>query len=79
MGRVQTLRPAKGASIRHSHFAGRLRDWWTNETVAAFEEKAQCIAKQYSKYYIVGPDGKKEHINGNVSVAVAGRGDEADR
>ncbi|GFZ45763.1 hypothetical protein JCM24511_03493 [Saitozyma sp. JCM 24511] len=47
---------------------GRLRDWWTNETVAAFEEKAQCIAKQYSKYYIVGPDGKKEHINGNVSL-----------
>lgn len=68
-------RGKKGIDSSLTSFAGRLRDWWTNETVAAFEEKAQCIAKQYSKYYIVGPDGKKEHINGNVSAAVAGRGD----
>jgi endothelin-converting enzyme len=46
---------------------GRLRDWWTNTTVAAFEERAQCVAKQYSKYYVLDPNGKKVLVNGNVS------------
>lgn len=46
---------------------GRLRDWWTNTTVKAFKEKAQCLARQYSNYTIEGPDGKPVHINGNVS------------
>lgn len=47
---------------------GRLRDWWTNKTVAAFEERAQCIAKQYSQYYVLDAEGNKVHVNGNVSI-----------
>ena len=47
--------------------AGRLRDWWTNSTVKAFDERAQCIAKQYSKYYVLDGEGKKVFVNGNVS------------
>ncbi|GHJ86140.1 hypothetical protein NliqN6_2542 [Naganishia liquefaciens] len=46
---------------------GRLRDWWTNTTVKAFKEKAQCLARQYSNYTIEGPDGKPVHINGNLT------------
>jgi endothelin-converting enzyme len=46
---------------------GRLRDWWTNSTVKAFKEKAQCVARQYSKYSIPGPDGKPVFINGNLT------------
>jgi len=46
---------------------GRLRDWWTNSTVKAFKEKAQCVARQYSKYSIPGPDGKPVYINGNLT------------
>lgn len=46
---------------------GRLREWWTKNTTQAFEERAQCIARQYSKYTVVGPDGKEVHVNGNVS------------
>jgi endothelin-converting enzyme len=46
---------------------GRLRDWWTNSTVEAFEERAQCIARQYSKYYVLDAEGKKAYVNGNVS------------
>lgn len=46
---------------------GRLRDWWTNSTVAKFNEKAQCVAKTYSRYTIPGPDGKPVHINGNLT------------
>lgn len=46
---------------------GRLREWWTNTTVKAFEERAQCVAKQYSKYYVYDEAGNKVHVNGNVS------------
>jgi len=46
---------------------GRLRDWWTNSTVKAFQERAQCVAKQYSKYYVYDEAGQKVYINGNVS------------
>ena len=49
---------------------GRLRDWWTNSTVNAFEERAQCVAEQYSKYYVSGPDGKKVYVNGNVRSSI---------
>jgi hypothetical protein len=44
-----------------------LRDWWTNSTVKAFDERAQCIARQYSKYYVLDAEGKKVFVNGNVS------------
>jgi hypothetical protein len=44
-----------------------LRDWWTNSTVKAFDERAQCIARQYSKYYVLDGEGKKVYVNGNVS------------
>ncbi len=46
---------------------GRLRDWWTNSTVKAFEEGARCIARQYSKYYIYDAEGKKVYVNGNLT------------
>lgn len=45
---------------------GRLRDWWTNSTVKAFEERAQCVAKQYSQYYVLDAEGNKVFVNGNV-------------
>ena len=32
---------------------GNLKDWWTKEDAAAFEERAQCIVDQYSQYTIV--------------------------
>lgn len=46
---------------------GRLRDWWTKQTVKDFEERAQCVAKQYSKYYVFDAEGNKVFVNGNVS------------
>jgi endothelin-converting enzyme len=46
---------------------GRLRQWWTNSTVEAFEERAQCVSKQYSQYYVLDAQGNKVHVNGNVS------------
>lgn len=44
-----------------------MRDWWTNSTVKAFKEKAQCVAHQYSNYSIPGPDGKPVYVNGNLT------------
>lgn len=57
---------------------GRLREWWTNSTVKAFEERAQCIARQYSKYYVLDAEGNKVYVNGNVSVPYTVESDSAD-
>jgi len=32
---------------------GNLRDWWTAEDAAAFEERAQCIRDQYASYRVI--------------------------
>jgi endothelin-converting enzyme/putative endopeptidase len=32
---------------------GNLRDWWTAEDAAAFEERAQCIRDQYAGYWVI--------------------------
>jgi len=32
---------------------GNLREWWTKEDGAAFEQRAQCIVDQYAQYTIV--------------------------
>jgi len=41
----------------------RLRDWWDAETIAEFEERAQCIARLYNKFEIVGT-----HVRGNKTL-----------
>lgn len=42
---------------------GRLEDWWTNATTAAFEKKSQCIIDQYAQYSVKDPKGEELHIN----------------
>jgi endothelin-converting enzyme/putative endopeptidase len=32
---------------------GNLRDWWTKEDAAAFQERARCVADQYAQYTVV--------------------------
>jgi predicted metalloendopeptidase len=47
-----------GCSVHTSHSHpgrlydkhGNVREWWDNETIAKFEDKATCIEKQYSEY-----------------------------
>ncbi|CDZ96882.1 M13 family peptidase [Phaffia rhodozyma] len=46
-------------------YEGRYRQWWTNSTVDAFRERAQCIAKQYSEYYVLDAEGHKVYVKGN--------------
>jgi putative endopeptidase len=44
--------------------AGNLRDWWTAADGKAYEERASCVAEQYSGY-TVAPDTK---INGRLTL-----------
>ncbi|KAG0276183.1 hypothetical protein BGZ95_007864 [Linnemannia exigua] len=41
-----------------SHFdsIGTLVNWWTNATLIAFNDKAQCFVDQYGNFTIKGPD-----------------------
>ncbi len=43
---------------------GNLKDWWTQEVGAIFDQKAQCIVDQYSSY-VVADD---VHINGKLTL-----------
>ena len=53
---------------RHYDQNGNYTDWWTNKTVAAFKDRAECFVKQYSNYSIEGPDGKPLHVNGRLTL-----------
>jgi putative endopeptidase len=43
---------------------GNLRDWWTSGDGQAFEQRAACVADQYSSYVVAGDT----HINGRLTL-----------
>lgn len=43
---------------------GNLRDWWTAEDAKAFEDRATCVADQYSAYPVAGD----AHVNGRLTL-----------
>ncbi|KKA29391.1 hypothetical protein TD95_003846 [Thielaviopsis punctulata] len=54
---------------RHYDQNGNYTDWWTEETVEAFTDKAQCFIDQYSKYTVPGPrEGEELHVNGRLTL-----------
>ena len=53
---------------RHYDQNGNFTDWWTNSTVAAFKERADCFVKQYSNFSIPGPDGEPLYVNGKLTL-----------
>ncbi|KAF8580903.1 zincin [Ramaria rubella] len=42
---------------------GKLREWWTNTTSKAFEERRECISRQYSNYTVKDGKGGQIHVN----------------
>jgi endothelin-converting enzyme/putative endopeptidase len=42
---------------------GNLRDWWTKEDAAAFEQRAECVVDQYAQYVVVDDI----HINSKLT------------
>jgi endothelin-converting enzyme len=53
---------------RHYDQNGNFTDWWTPETVAAFEKRADCFVDQYANYTIPGTDDKPLHVNGRLTL-----------
>lgn len=53
---------------RHYDQNGNYTDWWTNSTVAGFQDRADCFVEQYHNYSIPGPDGKPLHVNGKLTL-----------
>jgi endothelin-converting enzyme/putative endopeptidase len=43
---------------------GNLRDWWTAADGKAYEERASCVADQYSGYTVAGDT----HVNGRLTL-----------
>ncbi|CAO3591515.1 unnamed protein product [Absidia cylindrospora] len=53
---------------RHYDGNGRLVEWWTNSTSAAFDEKADCFVKQYSNFTMDAGHGEKIHVKGKQTL-----------
>jgi putative endopeptidase len=49
---------------------GNLTDWWTDADAKAFEERASCVADQYSGYSPVNDPktGQPAHLNGRLTL-----------
>ena len=47
---------------------GNLKDWWTPADAKAFEERADCTAKEYSSFVAVKDDKGEVHLNGRLTL-----------
>ncbi|KAF9358809.1 hypothetical protein BGX34_008758 [Mortierella sp. NVP85] len=47
---------------------GRYRNWWSNSSVEAFNGRATCFVRQYSKFAMTGPDGKEHAVDGQLTL-----------
>ncbi|RIB08192.1 hypothetical protein C2G38_2111750 [Gigaspora rosea] len=48
--------------------SGRLIQWWTNNTIENFKEKAECFVKQYSQYTVNDSNGDPINLNGRLTL-----------
>lgn len=53
---------------RHYDQNGNYSDWWTEDTVKGFQKRADCFVEQYEQFEVEGPDGKKVHVNGKLTL-----------
>lgn len=53
---------------RHYDQNGNYTDWWSNATVDAFKERAECFVNQYANFSVPGIDGKPLHVNGRLTL-----------
>ncbi|KAK7193250.1 hypothetical protein DPSP01_008151 [Paraphaeosphaeria sporulosa] len=53
---------------RHYDQIGNYTDWWSNETVKAFQKRAECFVEQYANFTVPGPDDKPLHVNGRLTL-----------
>ncbi|KAL9101289.1 MAG: hypothetical protein Q9163_003441, partial [Psora crenata] len=53
---------------RHYDETGNFTDWWDDDTVQAFREKAQCFIDQYEDFTVANPSGEPLHVNGRLTL-----------
>ena len=53
---------------RHYDETGNFTQWWNNETIHAFKEKAQCFIDQYHEFTVPGPGDEPLHVNGRLTL-----------
>ncbi|KAF1343659.1 peptidase family M13 [Lizonia empirigonia] len=53
---------------RHYNQNGNYTDWWSNSTVDAFKEQAECFVSQYANFSVPGNDDKPLHVNGRLTL-----------
>ncbi|KAF1319785.1 Neprolysin cd1, peptidase family m13, neutral zinc metallopeptidase, partial [Globisporangium splendens] len=48
---------------------GNQKSWWTSETSAEFDTRAQCLKDEYSSFVVNGEDGSPlANVNGNLTI-----------
>ena len=62
------LSHAFDSSGRHYSPNGTFTDWWNNQTVQSFKEKAQCFVDQYHEFTVPGLDDEPLHVNGRLTL-----------
>lgn len=54
---------------RHYDETGNYTEWWDDDTIASFKEKAQCFIEQYHNFTVPAPDGGDEiPVNGRLTL-----------
>ncbi|KAK1975874.1 peptidase family M13 [Colletotrichum cereale] len=53
---------------RHFDQNGNYTDWWSDATIKAFEERAECFVDQYHNFTVPGPDDEPLHVNGRLTL-----------
>ncbi|KAI9499158.1 hypothetical protein BDB00DRAFT_753557 [Zychaea mexicana] len=53
---------------RHFDAKGRLSEWWTKETLEAFEKKTSCFVDQYGNFTMEDESGDPIHVNGQLTL-----------
>jgi len=53
---------------RHYDQSGNYTDWWTNNTIAGFKDRAECFVGQYHNFTVPGPDDKPLPVNGKLTL-----------
>ncbi|KAF9433944.1 hypothetical protein BGZ76_008792 [Entomortierella beljakovae] len=54
---------------RYFDSEGVFREWFSNETAAAFEAKSQCFVEQYGNFTVEGPDGTEHNVDGALTLS----------
>lgn len=46
-----------------------VEDWWSSSSSQGFKERSKCIVEQYNKYSVDVGDGKRENLNGELTLS----------